>query len=71
VLEELLSWIGENVNEMDEWQGVKHYPLLVAHNDFVFDYMLVLSEFERRDMSCSAFVHSMCILPIHYMIAGC
>jgi len=54
-LEGLLSWIGDSVNEMDEWQSVNHYPLLVAHNGFVFDFMLVLSELERRDMSCSGF----------------
>jgi len=44
VLEELLSWIGDMVNEMDQWQGIKHYPLLVAHNGFVFDHMVVLAE---------------------------
>ena len=31
VFEELLSWIGDTVNEMDQWQGIKHYSLLVAH----------------------------------------
>ena len=27
VLEELLSWIGDTLDEVDQWQGVKHYPL--------------------------------------------
>ena len=47
---------------MDEWQGVKHYLLLVAHNGFVFDYTFVLSELERRDMSRSGF----CALDMHF-----
>ena len=51
VLEELLSWIGDTVDEVDRWQGVKHYPLLVAHNGFAFDYLIVISEMERRDIS--------------------
>ena len=54
VLEELLSWIGDTLDEVDQWQGVKHYPLLVAHNGFAFDYMMVISELQRRDMSCSS-----------------
>ena len=41
VLEELLSWIGDTVDQMDEWQGVKHYPLLVAHDGFPFDYIYI------------------------------
>jgi len=45
VLQELLSWIGSTVNEIE----VKHYPLLAAHNGFVFDNM------QRRNMSCICF----------------
>ena len=48
VLQELLSWIGSTVNEIE----VKHYPLLAAHNGFVFDNMLVM---QRRNMSCICF----------------
>ena len=47
---------------MDEWQGINHYPLLVAHNGLVFDFMLVLSELERRDMSCGGFR----VLNVHF-----
>jgi len=67
VLEELLSWIGDTVNEMDQWQGIMHYPLLVAHNGFV---LMVIAEMQRRDMSSSSFLYPICILPIPYMIAN-
>jgi len=40
---------------------VAKYPLLVAHNRFVFDYMIVIAEMERRAV---AFMYSICILPI-------
>ena len=48
------------LNEMDEWQSVNHCPLFV--NGFVFDFMLVLSELERRDISCSGFR----VLNVHF-----
>jgi len=62
VLKELLSWVGDTVNKMDQWQGIKHYPLLVAHNGFVFDYMMVITEMKRRDMSSN----SLCVTNMHF-----
>ena len=50
--------------------SVKRYSLSVAHDGFVlFDYILVLSELERRDMSCSDF-H---VLNVHFadILYGC
>jgi len=47
---------------MDQWQGIKHYPPLIAHNGFVFDYMMVIAEMQRRDMSSS----SLRVLNMHF-----
>ena len=55
MLEEYLLWIGDTVDKIDEWKGVKHYFLLVSHNGFVFDCTFVISELERRDTFCSGF----------------
>ena len=55
MLEEYLLWIGDTVDKIDEWKGVKHYFLLVSHNGFVFDCTFLISELERRYTFCSGF----------------
>ena len=48
VLEELLAWISSAVQEVEQWQELKYFPVLVAHNGFVFDFLLLLSELHGR-----------------------
>ena len=51
VFEKLLSWIAgtiKMVDKVDELQDVKYYPVLVAHNGFIFDFLILLSELNRR-----------------------
>ena len=50
VLEELLAWISSTVKEVEQCQQLKYFPLLVAHNGFVFDFLLLLSELHRRSI---------------------
>ena len=53
VFEELLSWISGTIKIVDkiyELQDVKYYPVLVAHNGFVFDFLILLSELHRRNI---------------------
>ena len=50
VLEELLAWISSTVQEVEQWQELKYFPVLVAHNGFVFDFLLLLSELHRRNI---------------------
>ena len=47
VLEELLAWISSTVQEVEQHQHLRYFPVLVAHNGFVFDFLL-LSELHRR-----------------------
>ena len=48
VLEELLAWISSTIQEVKQWQQLKYFPVLVAHNGFVFDFLILLSELNRR-----------------------
>ena len=50
VLEELLAWISSTVQEVEQWQELKYFAILVAHNGFVFDFPLLLSELHRRNI---------------------
>ena len=53
VFEELLSWISGTIKTVDkiyELQDVKYYPVLVAYNGFVFDFLILLSELHRRNI---------------------
>ena len=53
VFEELLSWISGTIKIVDkiyELHDVKYYPVLVAHNGFVFDVLILLSELHRRNI---------------------
>ena len=48
-----MSWISgtiEIVDKVYELQDVKYYPVLVAHNGFVFDFLILLSELHRRNI---------------------
>ena len=36
------------VDKVYELQDVKYYPVLVAHNGFNFDFLILLSELHRR-----------------------
>ena len=51
VFEEFLQWICSIVKIVDkiyELQDVKYYPLLVAHNGFTFNFLILLY---RRNIS--------------------
>ena len=48
VLEELLDWISTTVKEVEEYHNIPHYPVLVAHNGFTFDFRILLAELHRR-----------------------
>lgn len=48
VLEELLAWISSTVQEVEQHQHLRYFPVLVAHNGFVFDFLLLVSELHRR-----------------------
>ena len=53
VFEEFLQWISSTVKIIDkiyELQDVKYYPVLVAHNGFAFDFLILLSELHRRNI---------------------
>ena len=50
VLEELLAWICSTVQEVEQSQALQYYPVLVAHNGFVFDFLILLSELHRRNI---------------------
>ena len=53
VLEEFLQWIYGIIRIVDkvyELQDVKYYPVLVAHNGFNFDFLILLSELHRRNI---------------------
>lgn len=50
VFEELLTWISSTVQEVEQWQQLKYFPVVVAHNGFVFDFLLLLSELHRRNI---------------------
>ena len=50
VFEEFLQWIYGIIRIVDkayELQDVKYYPVLVAHNGFNFDFLILLSELHR------------------------
>ena len=48
VLEELLDWISTTVKEVEEYHNIPHYPVLVAHNGFAFDFRILFAELHRR-----------------------
>ena len=50
VLEELLLWISSTVQQVEQCQQLKYFPVLVAHNGFVFDFLILLSELHRRSI---------------------
>ena len=50
VLEELYAWINSTVQEVEHSHALKYYPVLVAHNGFVFDFLILLSELHRRNI---------------------
>ena len=50
VLEEFLAWISSTLQEVEQWQELKYFPVLVAHNGFVFDFLILLSELHRRNI---------------------
>ena len=50
VLEELYAWISSTVQEVEHSHALKYYPVLVAHNGFVFDFLILLSELHRRNI---------------------
>ena len=53
VFEEFLQWIYGIIRIVDkayELQDVKYYPVLVAHNGFNFDFLIILSELHRRNI---------------------
>ena len=53
VLEEFLQWIYGIIRIVDkvyELQDVKYYLVLVAHNGFNFDFLILLSELHRRNI---------------------
>ena len=41
VIEELLAWICSTVQEAEQSQELQYYPALVAHNGFVFDFLIL------------------------------
>ena len=53
VFEEFLQWIYGIIRIVDkayELQDVKYYPVLVAHNGFNFDFLILLSELHRQNI---------------------
>ena len=63
VLEELLAWIFSTVQEVEQHQHLRYFPVLVAHNGF-FDFLLLLSELHRRTIPFNRLIY---ILLIHCM----
>ena len=39
-----------NYQEVQQSHALQHYPVLVAHNGFVFDFLIMLSELHRRNI---------------------
>ena len=50
VLEMFLQWISNVVEEVNTYYNLVHYPVLVAHNGFTFDFPILLAELHRRDV---------------------
>ena len=50
ILEELYAWISSTVQEVGHLHALKRYPVLVAHNGFVFDFLILLLELHRRNI---------------------
>ena len=48
VLEMFLQWVGNVVEEVNTYYNLLHYPVLVAHNGFTFDFPILLAELHRR-----------------------
>jgi len=48
VLEMFLRWINDVVEEVNTHYNLVHYPVLVAHNGFTFDFPILLAELHRR-----------------------
>ena len=65
VLEELLAWISSTVKEVEQCQQLKYFPVLVAHNGFVFDYC---QNYIGEVYHLIDYFQLTCILPIRYMI---
>ena len=57
VLEEFLAWISSTLQEVEQWQELKYFPILVAHNSFVFDFLMLLSELHKRNRLVSLNLH--------------
>ena len=70
VLEELLAWISSTVQEVEQHQHLRYFPVLVAHNGFVFDLLLLLSELHRRTIP---FINRLISLNLHFAdtLYGC
>ena len=48
VLEMFLQWVSNAVDEVNTYYNLMHYPILVAHNGFTFDFPILLAELHRR-----------------------
>ena len=46
----LKSFLHGSLQEVEQWQELKYFPLLVAHNGLVFDFLILLSELHRRNI---------------------
>ena len=40
VFEEFLAWISSTLQEVEQWLELIYFPVLVAHNGFVFDLLI-------------------------------
>ena len=49
VLEELYAWISSTV-QVEHSHALQYYLVLVAHNGFVFHFLILLSELHRRNI---------------------
>ena len=43
-----LQWVGNVVEEINTYYNLLHYPVLVAHNGFTFDFPILFAELHRR-----------------------
>ncbi|XP_064397556.1 uncharacterized protein LOC135344319 [Halichondria panicea] len=46
-----IDWLATTTAHVSEVTGIPHYPVLVAHNGFSFDFPVLLAEVERRPES--------------------
>ena len=61
-LEMFLQWISNVAEVVNRYYNLVHYPVLVAHNGFTFDFLILLAELHRRNM----LFNCLCSINLHF-----